>query len=186
MLVIGRVQADFIENSLPNERLLLPVDVSMVTYERINGGLLAELVRDSALGQEGFARAIGMKRSGLQRIAKAGTYDMQQENFKNLADFLHLSVDALRKKIGANGDKSDKYKLIRVPIEVYAGLKLKAGARTIEQFLADLVKATPALNLDVIEAVPESAAAPEATAARDLHKPPARRKGRRSSHQEAP
>jgi hypothetical protein len=68
----------------------------------IFGVELAALWRDSAMSQETFAHAIGMKRSGFLRLMKPGEHGMFTDNFRRLAEAVRMSPDELRRRIGAN------------------------------------------------------------------------------------
>jgi hypothetical protein len=70
----------------------------MVTGER-----LAALWRESAMSQESFAHAIGMKRSGFLRLMQPGEHGMFTDNFRRMADAVGVTPNELRNRIGPEG-----------------------------------------------------------------------------------
>jgi len=70
----------------------------MVTGER-----LAALWRESAMSQESFAHAIGMKRSGFLRLMQPGEHGMFTDNFRRMADAVGVTPNELRSRIGPEG-----------------------------------------------------------------------------------
>jgi hypothetical protein len=53
---------------------------------KVSGERLAALWRESAMSQETFAHAIGMKRSGFLRLMQPGEHGMFTDNFRRLAE----------------------------------------------------------------------------------------------------
>ena len=71
---------------------------------RVSGERLAALWRESAMSQETFAHAIGMKRSGLIRLIQPGQHGMFTDNFRRLAEAVQTTPDELRSRIGLGGE----------------------------------------------------------------------------------
>jgi hypothetical protein len=70
----------------------------------VSGERLAALWRGSAMSQESFAHAIGMKRSGFIRLMQPGEHGMFTDNFRRLAEAVHASPSELRSRIGPEGE----------------------------------------------------------------------------------
>jgi hypothetical protein len=71
---------------------------------KISGQRLAALWRDSAMSQETFAHAIGMKRSGVIRLMQPGEHGMFTDNFRRLAEAIETTPEELRNRIGAESE----------------------------------------------------------------------------------
>lgn len=67
---------------------------------RISGEGLAELWRNSLMSKESFARASGMKRSGIFRLMRPGVHGMFTDNFRRMAQVLGRTPEELRRRIG--------------------------------------------------------------------------------------
>ena len=67
------------------------------------GERLAALWRESAMSQESFAHAIGMKRSGFLRLMQPGEHGMFTDNFRRMADAVGVTPNELRSRIGPEG-----------------------------------------------------------------------------------
>ncbi len=67
---------------------------------KVSGEHLAALWRASAMSQETFARAIGMKRSGFIRLMQPGEHGMFTDNFRRLAEAVQMSPEELRNRMG--------------------------------------------------------------------------------------
>ncbi len=71
---------------------------------RVSGERLAALWRASAMSQETFAHAIGMKRSGFLRLMQPGEHGMFTDNFRRLAETVQTTPDELRSRISSAGE----------------------------------------------------------------------------------
>jgi hypothetical protein len=69
----------------------------------VRGECLAELWRGSLMSQESFARAIGMKRSGVFRLMRPGVHGMFTDNFRRMAELVGARPEELRDRIGPDG-----------------------------------------------------------------------------------
>jgi hypothetical protein len=71
---------------------------------KVSGERLAALWRESAMSQETFAHAIGMKRSGFLRLMQPGEHGMFTDNFRRMAEAVQTTPDELRSRIGPHGE----------------------------------------------------------------------------------
>jgi hypothetical protein len=71
---------------------------------KISGERLAAVWRASAMSQERFAQAVGMKRSGFLRLLRPGEHGMFTDNFRRLAEAVQTTPDELRRRIGLPTD----------------------------------------------------------------------------------
>ena len=71
---------------------------------KVSGEQLAALWRQSAMSQETFAHAIGMKRSGFLRLMQPGEHGMFTDNFRRLAEAFQMSPDELRRRMASKGE----------------------------------------------------------------------------------
>lgn len=71
---------------------------------RVSGERLAALWRASAMSQETFAHAIGMKRSGFLRLMQPGGHEMFTDNFRRLAETVQTTPGELRSRISPAGE----------------------------------------------------------------------------------
>jgi hypothetical protein len=71
---------------------------------KISGERLAAVWRASAMSQESFAQAVGMKRSGFLRLLRPGEHGMFTDNFRRLAEAVQTTPDDLRRRIGLATD----------------------------------------------------------------------------------
>jgi phage repressor protein C with HTH and peptisase S24 domain len=71
---------------------------------RVSGERLASLWRESAMSQESFAHAIGMKRSGFIRLMQPGEHGMFTDNFRRMAEAVQSTPDKLRSRISPAGE----------------------------------------------------------------------------------
>lgn len=69
---------------------------------RISGQRFAVLWRATSMSQETFAARVGMKRSGVFRLLRPGVHGMFTDNFRRLAEVLHMTPEELRLRIGAD------------------------------------------------------------------------------------
>ncbi len=100
----------------------------MVRSILVDGDKLASLVENSALGQEGFAKSLGMSRSGIFRLTRSGSHRMFNDRFRRVAELLRLTPDQLRGIIGAADQPAEKLKTLRIPAETYGQLSALATA----------------------------------------------------------
>jgi hypothetical protein len=71
---------------------------------KVSGERLAALWRESAMSQETFAHAIGMKRSGFLRLMRPGEHGMFTDNFRRMAEAVQTTPEELRSRIGPQGE----------------------------------------------------------------------------------
>lgn len=71
---------------------------------KVSGERLAALWRASAMSQESFAQAVGMKRSGFLRLLRPGEHGVFKDNFRRLAEVAQMTADELRCRIGPEAD----------------------------------------------------------------------------------
>ncbi|HVT89409.1 MAG TPA: XRE family transcriptional regulator [Tepidisphaeraceae bacterium] len=70
---------------------------------KVRGERLAAVWRGSLMSQESFARAIGMKRSGIFRLMRPGVHGMFTDNFRRMAEVLGTTPEDLGRRLGPNG-----------------------------------------------------------------------------------
>jgi len=80
---------------------------------KVSGERLTALWRESAMSQETFAHAIGMKRSGFLRLMQPGEHGMFTDNFRRMAEAVQTTPDELRSRIGPQGEASGGVTLVR-------------------------------------------------------------------------
>jgi hypothetical protein len=67
---------------------------------KISGERFATVWRETAMSQETFAAALGMKRSGVFRLMRPGIHGMFTDNFRQLAGLVKASPQELLARIG--------------------------------------------------------------------------------------
>ena len=67
---------------------------------KISGERFATVWRETAMSQETFAAALGMKRSGVFRLMRPGIHGMFTDNFRQLAGLIRTSPQELLARIG--------------------------------------------------------------------------------------
>jgi hypothetical protein len=67
---------------------------------KISGERFAAVWRETAMSQETFAAALGMKRSGVFRLMRPGIHGMFTDNFRQLAGLIRASPQELLARIG--------------------------------------------------------------------------------------
>jgi hypothetical protein len=67
---------------------------------KISGERFATVWRETAMSQETFAAALGMKRSGVFRLMRPGIHGMFTDNFRQLAGLIKTSPQELLARIG--------------------------------------------------------------------------------------
>lgn len=72
---------------------------------KISGERFAGVWRDTAMSQETFAAAIGMKRSGVFRLMRPGVHGMFTDNFRHLAGLVRVTPQELLARIGEGGNQ---------------------------------------------------------------------------------
>jgi phage repressor protein C with HTH and peptisase S24 domain len=73
---------------------------------KISGERFAAVWRETAMSQETFAAALGMKRSGVFRLMRPGIHGMFTDNFRQLAGLLRTSPQELLARIGEGENRS--------------------------------------------------------------------------------
>jgi phage repressor protein C with HTH and peptisase S24 domain len=75
---------------------------------KVSGQHLTALWRESAMSQETFARAIGMKRSGFIRLMQPGAHGMFTDNFRRLAEAVRMTPEELRIRMNSGREPDFK------------------------------------------------------------------------------
>jgi phage repressor protein C with HTH and peptisase S24 domain len=108
---------------------------------RVSGERLAALWRESAMSQESFAHAIGMKRSGFIRLIQPGQHGMFTDNFRRLAGAVQTTPDELRSRIGS--EREDEFEGIggrNVSARASRGADRLSGVSGIAQPLREITR----------------------------------------------
>lgn len=72
---------------------------------KISGERFATVWRETAMSQETFAAALGMKRSGVFRLMRPGIHGMFTDNFRQLAGLIGTSPQELLTRIGEGDNR---------------------------------------------------------------------------------
>ena len=81
----------------------MPIGTGSSRSVKISGERFATVWRDTAMSQETFAAALGMKRSGVFRLMRPGVHGMFTDNFRRLSELLRTTPRELLIRIG-DGD----------------------------------------------------------------------------------